>query len=65
MILSELIRMRKWAKKNNYQIIWDSKTDSWGAAKHGDKDKPITPLFKEMEKLQAFLIQEMYRSMQR
>ena len=63
MNLNELIRMRKWAKKRNYQIYWDSKTDRWGAALHGDKDHPITPLFDKMEQLQECLIQKMYEDM--
>lgn len=63
MMLSELIRMRKWAKKNNYQIICDNITSKWGAAKNGDRSLSITPLFDKMEDLQACMIQEMYKSM--
>ena len=60
MMLTELIRMRKWAKKSNYQIVWDSKTNRWGAAKHGDKDYPISPYFEDMTKLQEYLVMKMY-----
>lgn len=60
MMLTELIRMRKWAKKNNYQIIWDSRTNRWGAAKNGDKSNPISPYFEEMNKLQDYLVRKMY-----
>lgn len=60
MMLSELIRMRKWAKKNSYQIIWDSNTNKWGAAKNGDSSFPVSPFFKEMNDLQKYLVHKMH-----
>lgn len=63
MNLRDLIRMRKWAKKNNYQIVWDSATTRWGAAKNGDKGFPVAPFFEHMEKLQEYLIERMYEEM--
>ena len=65
MNLRDLIRMRKWAKKNNYQIVWDSRTNKWGAAKNGDRSFPISPFFEHMEKLQEHLVQQMYKDLAR
>lgn len=54
------IRMRKWAIKNNYQMIWDDTARRWGATKNGDISNPIGPLFDDVIKLQDYLIDKMY-----
>jgi len=60
MRISNKIRMRRWAKKNNYQMVWDNKSSRWGAAKNGDITQPISPMFDDIVKLQDYLIDKMY-----